>query len=118
MTRCYTLPDLYAGKMHALLFRNWKSRVKGRDWFDFEWYVRNNIPLNFNHFCERTHQFGSLQRGELTKELFKQLLKEKIAKTSIEMVKNDVRPFIRNHNEIQIWSADYFSQLADMIRFK
>jgi hypothetical protein len=44
MARCYTLPDLYAGKMHALLFRSWKNRVKGRDWYDFEWYVRNNTP--------------------------------------------------------------------------
>ncbi len=118
MTRCYSLPDLYAGKMHALLFRNWKARVKGRDWYDFEWYVRNNIPLNFNHFCERTHQFGSLEDTELTKDFFKQLLKEKIAKTSIEMVKSDVRPFIRNHNDMEIWSAEYFSQLVDMIRFE
>ncbi len=118
MTRCYSLPDLYAGKMHALLFRNWKARVKGRDWYDFEWYVRNNIPLNFNHFCERTHQFGSLEDTELTKDFFKQLLKEKIAKTSIEMVKSDVRPFIRNHNNMEIWSTEYFSQLVDMIRFE
>ncbi|MBP6356518.1 MAG: nucleotidyl transferase AbiEii/AbiGii toxin family protein [Paludibacter sp.] len=118
MTRCYSLPDLYAGKMHALLFRNWKARIKGRDWYDFEWYVRNNIPLNFNHFCERTHQFGSLEDTELTKDFFKQLLKEKIAKTSIEMVKSDVRPFIRNHNDMEIWSAEYFSQLVDMIRFE
>ena len=118
MTRCYSLPDLFAGKMHALLFRNRKARVKGRDWYDFEWYVRNNIPLNFNHFCERTHQFGSLEDTELTKDFFKQLLKEKIAKTSIEMVKSDVRPFIRNHNDMEIWSAEYFSQLVDMIRFE
>ena len=118
MTRCYSLPDLYAGKMHALLFRNRKARVKGRDWYDFEWYVRNNIPLNFNHFCKRTHQFGSLEDTELTKDFFKQLLKEKIAKTSIEMVKSDVRPFIRNHNDMEIWSAEYFSQLVDMIRFE
>jgi predicted nucleotidyltransferase component of viral defense system len=118
MTRCYVLPDLYAGKMHALLFRNWKTRVKGRDWYDFEWYVRNNVPLNFNHFCERTYQFGSLQRGELTKETFNQLLKEKIAKTSIEMVKSDVRPFIRNQGEMDIWSTDYFLQLVDMIRME
>ena len=118
LTRCYSLPDLYAGKMHALLFRNWKARVKGRDWYDFEWYVRNNIPLNFNHFCERTHQFGSLEDTELTKDFFKQLLKEKIAKTSIEMVKSDVRPFIRNHNDMEIWSTEYFSQLVDMIRFE
>jgi len=118
MTRCYTLPDLYAGKMHALLFRNWKTRVKGRDWYDFEWYVRNNVSLNFNHFCERTYQFGSLQTNELTKDIFKQLLKEKIAKTNIEMVKNDVQPFIRNQNELDIWSTDYFSQLVDIIKFE
>ncbi|MBQ9475308.1 MAG: nucleotidyl transferase AbiEii/AbiGii toxin family protein, partial [Bacteroidales bacterium] len=36
LTRCVTLPDLFAGKMHALVFRVWKSRVKGRDWYDFE----------------------------------------------------------------------------------
>ena len=34
MTRCFTLPDLYAGKMHALVYRAWKKRIKGRDWFD------------------------------------------------------------------------------------
>jgi predicted nucleotidyltransferase component of viral defense system len=118
MTRCYALPDLYAGKMHALLFRNWKTRVKGRDWYDFEWYVRNNVPLNFNHFCERTYQFGSLQKGELTKELFKELLKEQITKTNIEMVKSDIRPFIRNQDEMNIWSTDYFLQLVDMIKFE
>ena len=118
MTRCYILPDLYAGKMHALLFRAWKNRVKGRDWYDFEWYVRNNIALDFNHFCQRTYQLGSLKEGELTYDSFKQLLKEKIAKTNIEMVKNDVRPFIKNHSEMDIWSGDYFSQLADMVRFE
>ena len=42
MTRCFTLPDLFAGKMHALVYRGWKNRVKGRDWYDFEWYVRHN----------------------------------------------------------------------------
>lgn len=37
MTRCFVLPDLFAGKMHALVYRVWKNRVKGRDWYDFEW---------------------------------------------------------------------------------
>lgn len=117
MTRCYVQPDLYAGKMHALLFRNWKTRVKGRDWYDFEWYVRNNIPLNFNHFCERVDQFGSIQNEILTKESFKQLLKEKILKTSIDLMKNDVRPFIKKPVEMDIWSTEYFLQLVDLIRF-
>ena len=112
------MPDLYAGKMHALLFRNWKARVKGRDWYDFEWYVRNNVTLNFDHFCERCYQFGSLQSIKLTIETFKQLLNEKITQTNMESVKNDVRPFIRNQSELDIWSVDYFLQLVDMIKFK
>lgn len=52
MTRCFTLADLFAGKMHALVYRAWKNRVKGRDWYDFEWYVRNRIPLDFKHLQE------------------------------------------------------------------
>ena len=53
MARCFTLPCLFAGKMHALVFRTWKSRVKGRDWYDFEWYVRNHVALDFAHLQER-----------------------------------------------------------------
>jgi len=43
---CFTLPNLFAGKMHALLFRKWKNRVKGKDWYDMEWYIRNGVELN------------------------------------------------------------------------
>lgn len=118
MTRCYILPDLFAGKLHALLFRNWKSRVKGRDWYDFEWYVRNNVKLDFKHLCERIYQFNSIKVGELTPESFKALLKEKIAHTNIESIKADIRPFIRNHQEMDIWSVDYFTQLTEMIQFE
>jgi hypothetical protein len=103
--------------MHALLFRNWKNRVKGRDWYDFEWYVRNNTALNFDHLRKRTSQFGSLPEGELTKGNFLQLLKDKISKTNIEMVKADVRPFLKNPGEMDIWSAEYFTHLADTIQF-
>ena len=44
-----TLPSLYAGKLHALLFRNWKTRVKGRDWYDFEWYAKRGVNVNLEH---------------------------------------------------------------------
>jgi len=118
MTRCYSLPDLYAGKMHAFLFRNWKTRVKGRDWYDFEFYVRNNIALNFNHLQKRSEQISHLTENNFTSEIFKQMLKERIEKTSIETVKKDVRPFLKNPQEMEIWSTEYFLQLADMIRFK
>ena len=118
MTRCYSLSDLYAGKMHAFLFRNWQNRVKGRDWYDFEFYVRNNIVLNFNHLQKRAEQISGLSEKEFTPEVFKQMLKERIKRTNIETVKNDVRPFLKNPQEMKIWSTEYFLQLADMINLR
>jgi predicted nucleotidyltransferase component of viral defense system len=118
LVRCYSLSDLYAGKMHAMLFRNWKTRVKGRDWYDFEWYVRNNVALNFNHLQKRAAQINGLNELDFTPEVFKKMLKERIEKTNIGMVKNDVRPFLKNLSEMDIWSSEYFLRLVDLIRFK
>lgn len=118
MPRCYIISDLYAGKMHAFLFRNWKNRVKGRDWYDFEWYVRNNVVLNFNHLCQRIVQLDSLGKLEMSQDDFKSMLKEKITHTNINKVKDDVSPFINNQEEMAIWSTDYFIQLVDLIRFE
>jgi len=117
MTRCYTMPSLYAGKMHALLFRKWNTRVKGRDWYDFEWYVKNNIRLDFTHFSERTRQFESQDLEQMSPESFKKLLKEKISNTNMDMVKADVKPFLKDPGQLDIWSSDYFLQLVDMIVF-
>lgn len=115
MTRCYTLPDLFAGKMHALVYRAWKNRVKGRDWYDFEWYVRHGISLDFNHLAERVLQFN---HETIDRESFMILLKDKLASTNIEQVKKDVLPFIKHPEELKIWSNDYFLQLANMIIFE
>ena len=115
MVRCFTLPDLFAGKMHALVYRSWKNRVKGRDWYDFEWYVRNNVALDFAHLRERTLQFNE---EDITPESFKEKLKARLSSTDINQVKADVLPFVRNPKELDIWSNDYFLQLADLVRFE
>lgn len=117
MCRCYSLPDLYAGKMHALLFRTWRNRVKGRDWYDFEWFVRNNTALNFEHFRQRAAQLNNLNL-DISPESFLIRLKEKIRQTKINLVKDDVRPFVKNTRDLEIWSTDYFLKLVDMIQFK
>lgn len=111
--KCYALPDLYAGKMHALLFRRWKNRVKGRDWFDFEWYVQNGISLNLKHFETRARQSGDWQGGLLTGEDLRHLLKERIRSLDIELAKKDVQSFIRSSSSLDIWSPSYFLDLAE-----
>ena len=114
MTRCFTLPDLYAGKMHALVFRNWKNRIKGRDWYDFEWYIRQGIGLDFTHLQERIREFNGI---EMTKDDFMAKLKERLSTADIQLVKQDVESFIKDPADLEIWSNDYFLQLADKVRF-
>ena len=112
-TRCFALPDLFAGKMRALLYRQWKSRVKGRDWYDFEWYVRNRIPLHFAHLQARAKQFNN---ENLTPDAFAQKLRETIQSVDLNLVKADVSPFLVRPQETEIWSNDYFMQIADRIQ--
>lgn len=114
MVRCFTLPDLYAGKMHALVYRAWQRRIKGRDWYDFEWYVRNNIKLDFNHLRERVKEFSG---NDIDRETFMAALRERLSTGNMDMVKEDVLGFIDNPHELDIWSNDYFLQLADRIKF-
>ena len=114
MVRCFTLPDLYAGKMHALVYRAWQHRVKGRDWFDFEWYVRNGVPLSFWHLQERIREFNG---AIVSPEEFMDQLRKKIVETDIENVKQDVIPYIvpNQQRDLDIWSNEYFLMLVDKI---
>ena len=116
IVRCVTLPYLFAGKMHALVFRNWQTRVKGRDWYDFEWYVANKVPLNFTHLQRRIREFNGI---EMSKDDFITALKERLSTTDISIVKQDVQRFLHaDSHTLDIWSNQYFLQLADMIVFE
>ena len=101
--------------MHALVFRQWKHRVKGSDWYDFEWYARNQVPLIFSHLQMRIKEFNGL---DVDHDQFVEMLKERLATTDIRQVKADVMPFVRNPHDLDIWSNDYFLQLAGMVRYE
>ncbi len=60
----YKIPYLFAGKMHAILCRKWKMRVKGRDWYDLVWYIRNHYSLDLSHLQERMKQSGHIPDKE------------------------------------------------------
>lgn len=115
--KCFSLPDLFAGKVLALLYRQWQNRVKGRDWFDFEWYVKNGTPLNLRHFLERARQSGDIEADTLEPEQFSDLLRERIQRLDVDSAREDVVRFIREPNQLRIWFRDYFLQLRTMVRF-
>lgn len=115
--KCFTLPDLFAGKMHALLFRKWKQRVKGRDWYDMEWYIKKRIPLNLKHFAFRALDTGDWKQPMISCEEFLALVKTKIDNVSFENIKDDIVRFIPDDKELDIWSPKYFKDLADQMKF-
>ena len=109
--KCFTISDLFAGKMHALLFRKWGTNVKGRDWYDMEWYIKKGIPLNLNHFLLRAQDSGDLKEGKITEEEFRELLRIRIDTVDMNRVKADIRRFIPDQKVLDIWSAKYFHDL-------
>ncbi len=113
---CYSLPDLFAGKMHALLFRRWKTRVKGRDWYDLEWYIRQGIAVHLNHLSERISQSGDLPDHQLNAEGLLGLLKEHIAGLDVSQAISDIKPFVRDKEKLTIWSNAYFLDLITHLK--
>src|SRR5690606_17672559 len=111
--KCFDLPSLFAGKMHALLFRKWKNRVKGRDWYDMEWYIRKGVPLNLDHFLARAQDTGNWTNSTIEKEELLDLLKKRIDSVSMEAVKEDIVKFIPDNKKLDIWSKKYFLELIE-----
>ncbi len=117
--RTYAPEDLFAGKMHALLCRPYKVRVKGRDWYDFIWYVSKGFRLHLIHLEKRMRQSGHYALAEpLTQRQFLDFIQEKISALNIEAAKEDIRRFISNPREIEVWSRDFFLSMLSKIQYK
>lgn len=116
--KCFSKSSLFAGKMHALLYRKWKNRVKGRDWYDLEWYIKRGIPLDVNHFLARAKDTNDWNEEKISNEQIIILLRNKIELVSFKGIKEDVVKFIKNEDDLNIWSPQYFKDLVDKIKFE
>ena len=121
----FTLPSLYAGKMHAILCRAWSTRPKGRDWYDLVWYIANDIELDSIHLKSRLSQSckyleeNNIQiPSELNKQTIKELLLQRIETLDVEKAKNDVQPFIKDIREIELWSKEFFVSVIENIKVR
>lgn len=109
----YDLPSLFAGKLHALLFRNWKSRVKGRDFYDFVWYISRDVPVNLPHLEARIKESGNLDIDKLDIKTLRTLLEQRFKTVDINAAAEEVRPFLRDTRELALWSEEFFIGLVD-----
>jgi predicted nucleotidyltransferase component of viral defense system len=121
----FTLPSLYAGKMHAILCRAWSSRPKGRDWYDLVWYIANDVELDTKHLKARLSQSCKYLEAneinipdELTKQNIKELLLQRIESLDVAKAKNDVQPFIKDMRECELWSKEFFMAVVENIKIK
>ena len=117
--RTYSLPDLFAGKMHAVLHRKWANRVKGRHWYDLVWFAGNHPHLRLSHLEERMRQSGDWsQVGALKGDTLRQLLDDAIEALDVEEARREVEPFVRDPAVLRVWSREFFRDVAGRIVFE
>lgn len=111
------LPDLFAGKMHAVLCRRWQNRSKGRDWYDLVWYAGNYPKLNLAHLEQRMRQSGHWEKSiPLSEDHFKDLVHEAIENLDVKQVRKEVEPFLKKHGSLQVWSREFFKDVVRRIQ--
>ena len=110
----YDMPSLFAGKLHAVICRAWKSRVKGRDLYDYVFYLSRGTPVNLRHLNARLVDSGfDGAREDMTLEEIKGILHRRFESIDYDQARQDVLPFIKNPAAVEIWSKDFFIAITD-----
>lgn len=110
----YDAPSLFAGKIHAVLARAWKNRIKGRDLYDYAFYISRNIPVNLRHLRERLIQSGTISiEDPFDLNVLKGKLYDRFHMIDYESAKSDVINFINDPHALDVWSDDFFCQITD-----
>ena len=105
MLRAYNLASIFAGKLHASLFRKY---VKGRDYYDIFWLLSRKIQPNLVFFKNAVLQ---TEEKEIEPELWKELLKRKLASLDLSKIRRDTRIFLRNPEEADLLNRENFLNL-------
>lgn len=115
--RLYDLPSLFAGKIHAVLCRAWKSRVKGRDLYDYVFYLTKGAPVNQKHLRERLIQSGFIRADvECTLPEIKQMLSERFDSINYDQAREDLAPFLRDSTALDVWNSNFFKQITQELK--
>ena len=110
----YDMPSLFAGKLHAVICRGWKNRMKGRDLYDYIFYLSRKTPVNLKHLNARLVDSGfEGAREDLTITEIKQILCRRFASIDYDQAKSDVMPFIRNPASLDVWSPEFFMAITE-----
>ena len=103
--------------MHAVLCREWKSRVKGRDWYDLVWFAAHHPELRISHLEQRMRQTGHWAGPmPLTAGGLRNLLTRRIDSVDIDQIRKEVEPFVKDAASLVLWSKEFFLDVASRIK--
>lgn len=109
----YDLPSLFAGKVHAVLCRGWKNKIKGRDLYDYVFYLQRGATLNLENLKQKLIQSNAWKvEDELTLDEVKKMLCERFDWIDFEKAKDDVKDFIKDKTVLDVWSVDFFKAIT------
>jgi len=115
--KMYDMPSLFAGKIHALICRGWQNRVKGRDLYDYVFYMSHATAVNQEHLRQRLLQSGYITEDvECSLEEIKKMLCDRFDTINFKQAKEDVEPFIRDISVLNVWSPDFFKQITEGLK--
>jgi predicted nucleotidyltransferase component of viral defense system len=111
------LPSLYAGKLHALLCREY---LKGRDWYDFIWYTARRTPANYALLSSALDQIGPWkgENVQADRTWYLERLQERINAVDWKQAREDVHRFVKSNElpSLNLWSAEFFLLQATKLR--
>ena len=111
--KLYDESSLFSGKIHAVICRSWKSRVKGRDLYDYIFYLSRKSKYNLPHLREKLIDSGFIdKKTKLDNDDIKRILIDRFNEIDFEAAKNDVVPFIKDTNVLDIWSKEFFVDIT------
>ena len=110
----YDMPSLFAGKVHAVICRAWKNRIKGRDLYYYIFFLSKGAGLNTEHLKARLVQSGVWNADDtFTLNDARKLLFDRFDSIDYTQAKEDVRQFVKDPAPLDLWSADFFRQITD-----
>lgn len=104
MVKVNDLPSLFAGKLHAVLYRQY---VKGRDFYDLFWMLTKKVEPNFTLFKNAVYQ---TQKEEINPEHWRKMFLSKLEELEFKFIQNDVEKFLRNKRDVEFMNMDYFQR--------
>lgn len=111
--KIYDKESLFAGKIHAILCRNWKTRTKGRDLYDYIFFLANNTKVNLELVKNKLIESNYINANDkFSIDDLKNLLINKFRKIDYIEAKEDVIPFIKNAESLNIWSSEFFISIT------